>query len=281
MSTAISSTQPIVYVPAPSLVDVKAGNAVLQKGHKGDAVSYVQDLLRIHVDRRFGNDTEGAVKEFQRRTEAAVEPGMEGKVGRVLLAAIEAAAGVQPEGQFDYDKRHKLDDVHPALREKVIQLAERLSARQMSFLITDGQRTFEEQNALYRKGRKLVGGTWIPIDPVHHTDIVTWAKGGRSNHNYGLAIDSYPVIQGRVYTDIPDHASFEFRQRFKAIQKAIGEEGEAVGLTWGGRWTHPYDPPHLQLFPKTEMTPDQCLAIYQSGGNSLQAVWAEVDSQLS
>ncbi len=277
----MSSTQPIVYVPAPSLVEIKAGDAVLQKGHKGDAVSYVQDLLRIHVDRRFGNDTETAVREFQQRTEIAVEPGMEGKVGRVLLAAIEAAAGVQPEGQFDYDKRHKLDDVHPALKERVIQLAERLSARQMSFLITDGMRTFEEQDALYRKGRKLVNGTWIPIDPVHETGIVTKAKGGRSNHNYGLAIDSYPVIQGRVYTEIPEHASVQFRQRFRAIQKAIGEEGEAVGLTWGGRWTNFNDPPHLQLFPQAEMTPDRCLAIYQSGGNSLQAVWAEVDNQLS
>lgn len=281
MSTPTAATQPIVYVPAPSLVDVKAGNAVLQKGHKGDSVSYVQDLLGIHVDKKFGGNTETAVRDFQQRTGAAVEPGMEGKVGRLLLAAMEAAAGVEGEGHFDYDQRHKLQNCHPALRERVIQVAQRLSARQMSFLITDGVRTFAEQDELYHQGRKLVNGAWMLIDPVHKTGVVTNAPGGLSNHNYGLAIDSYPVISGRVYTDIPKKASLEFRERFMAIQTAIGEEGEAAGLFWGGRWTNPYDPPHLQLFPQSEMKPRTCLEIYRDNGNNLAAVWTEVDNRLS
>jgi peptidoglycan hydrolase-like protein with peptidoglycan-binding domain len=281
MSTVVTAAQPIVFVPAPSLVDIKAGNAVLQKGHKGDAVSHVQELLHIHVDRKFGSDTETAVREFQQRNGAAVEPGNEGKVDRVLLAAIESAAGVQPEGTFDFDKRRKLKDVHPILKARVLQLAARLSAREMNFLITDGMRTFAEQDELFRKGRKLVNGHLIPKDPVHKTGIVTNAPGGLSNHNYGLAIDSYPVISGSVFTDIPSHASLEFRNRFKAIQKAIGEEGEAVGLFWGGRWTSPFDPPHLQLFAKTEMKPQTCLEIFRSHDDSLAAVWAEVDNRLS
>ena len=281
MSTPTTAVQPIVYVPAPSLADVKAGNAVLQKGHKGDAVSHVQDLLRIHIDRKFGANTETAVIEFQQRSSTAVEPGMEGKVGRALLEAMEAAAGVEPEGQFDFDQRNKLSNVHPALRDKVMQVAQRLSARQMNFLITDGLRTFAEQDQLFRKGRKLVNGAWIPIDPLHRTGIVTNAVGGHSNHNYGLAIDSYPVISGRVFTEIPPHSSLEFRQRFNAIQKAIGEEGEAVGLFWGGRWSSPFDPPHLQLFPQSEMKPRRCLEIYRDNGNNLAAVWAEVDRLLA
>ena len=281
MSTPTSAVQPIVYVPAPSLVDVKAGNAVLQKGHKGDAVSYIQDLLQIHIDRKFGSDTETAVRDFQQRSGTTVETGMEGKVGRALLAAMEAAAGVQEEGHFDYDQRHKLKDVHPALRDKIIQLGERLAARQMSFLITDGMRTFEEQDKLFHQGRKLKNGTWVPIDPVHETDIVTHAAGGFSNHNYGLAIDSYPVISGKVFTDIPKHATLQFRKRFNAIQSAIGEEGEALGLFWGGRWTKPFDPPHLQLFPQSEMKPQTCLGIYRDNGNSLAAVWDEVNRRLS
>jgi D-alanyl-D-alanine carboxypeptidase/Putative peptidoglycan binding domain len=281
MSSPISTAQPIVYVPAPSLVDVKNGNAVLQKGHKGDAVSYVQDLLKIPVDRRFGKDTETAVREFQQRSAASVDPGMEGKVDRALLAAIEAAGGVEAEGLFDYDQRHKLASVYPALRERVRQLAQRLAARQMSFLITDGLRTVAEQDQLYRKGRKLVNGTWMPIDPVNRIGIVTNSPGGFSNHNYGLAIDSYPVISGRVYTEIPRKASVEFRKRFTAIQTAIGEEGEAAGLFWGGRWTNPYDPPHLQLFSQTEMKPKKCLEIFRANGNSLAAVWHEVDNRLS
>jgi peptidoglycan L-alanyl-D-glutamate endopeptidase CwlK len=151
----------------------------------------------------------------------------------------------------------------------------------MNFLITDGMRTFAEQDELFHKGRKLVNGNWIPKDPVHKTGIVTNAPGGLSNHNYGLAFDSYPVISGKVFTSIPDHSSLEFRNRFKAIQKAIGEDGEAVGLFWGGRWTNPFDPPHLQLFPQTEMKPRTCLEIFRANGDSLAAVWAEVDKRLS
>lgn len=277
----IVAAQPIVYVPAPSLTEVKAGNAVLQKGHKGDAVSYVQELLQIQIDRRFGNDTETAVKTFQQQSGMATEPEAVGKVGRILLSALETAAGIPPWTPFNYNKRHKLDNVHPVLRERVQQLAAALAARQMDFLITDGMRTFEEQDALFRKGRKLVNGMWVPIDPVHKTGIVTNARAGRSNHNYGLAIDSYPVISGRVYTEIPPHASSEFRQRFNAIQTAIGEEGERVNLAWGGRWSNPYDPPHLQLFPQSEMTSSTCLTIYETNGNSLSAVWQEADSRLA
>src|SRR5687768_8194676 len=183
MSATTSSVQPLVYVPAPSVSEVKNGSAVLQKGHKGAAVSHIQELLRIHVDQKFGPNTETAVKEFQQRTQTSVDPGMEGKVDRVLLSAMEAAAA-QPEEQFDYDQRHKLDAVHPALKQKVVQLAQHLAARNMNFLITDGFRTFAEQDEIFRKGRKLVGGNWIITDPA---SVVTRSPGGLSNHNYGLA----------------------------------------------------------------------------------------------
>lgn len=276
--SSVISTQPLTFVPAPSLVEVKNGNAVLRKGHKGSAVSFVQNLLRINADGKFGPNTETAVREFQQRNPASTAPGMDGKVDRLLLAAMEAAAGVQPEAQFDFDKRHKLDAVHPALKRKVIQLAERLAAMNMNFLITDGMRTFAEQDALFRQGRKLVDGNWVVVQPAK---IVTRSPGGLSNHNYGLAIDSYPVISGRVFTEIPDNATAQFRQRFNAIQRAIGEEGEAVGLVWGGRWTSPHDPPHLQLFSQNDMHPRACRDIFRNNGNSMAAVWAEADSHLT
>ncbi|HET8781068.1 MAG TPA: M15 family metallopeptidase [Pyrinomonadaceae bacterium] len=269
MSTTTSSVLPITFVPAPSLEEVRNGTAVLQKGHKGSAVSHVQQLLRISVDQKFGRDTETAVRDFQQRNPASAEPGMEGKVNRALLAAIEAAAAAQPQVQFDFDKRRRLDKVHPKLKEKVTQLAARLAARNMSFLVTDGMRTFAEQDELFKQGRTKPG------------KIVTKSRGGESNHNYGLAIDSYPVIDGRVFTDIPDGATQQFRKTFNAIQQAIGEEGEAVGLTWGGRWTSMFDPPHLQLFPLNDMKPSKCLDIFRSNGNSLAAVWAEVDRRFS
>ena len=46
-------------------------------------------------------------------------------------------------------------------------------------------RDFKEQDALYEQGRTTPGS------------IVTYARGGQSAHNYGLALDFVPLIQGK------------------------------------------------------------------------------------
>lgn len=70
-------------------------------------------------------------------------------------------------------------------------------------------RTFEEQDALYAKGRTAPG------------DIVTYAEGGESYHNYGLAFDVVIIKNKKVGG---------------AITPDIGEIGERYGFDWGGRW---------------------------------------------
>lgn len=87
-----------------------------------------------------------------------------------------------------------------------------------------GHRTYADQDALYAKGRTAPGRK------------VTNARGGQSNHNFGLSMD-VAIFENGTY--LSGGSEWQY-QRF-------GEIAEANGLEWGGRWTNPYDPAHVQI----------------------------------
>lgn len=95
------------------------------------------------------------------------------------------------------------------------------------YVIIGGTRTWAEQNALYAQSRTKPGPR------------VTNAKGGESNHNYGIAFDG-GVFRGGAYLDDvnPRVAS--------SVHKACSEAAKKHGLAWGGYWRKP-DEPHYQL----------------------------------
>ncbi|GAE48390.1 phage endolysin [Mesobacillus boroniphilus JCM 21738] len=79
-------------------------------------------------------------------------------------------------------------DLHPVVQENKDMLVQKAAERGIKVLVTDGFRSFEEQNQLYEKGRSREG------------QIVTHAKGGESYHNFGLAIDFALVNKsGKAY----------------------------------------------------------------------------------
>jgi peptidoglycan L-alanyl-D-glutamate endopeptidase CwlK len=140
------------------------------------------------------------------------------------------------------------------------ELAERLAARGMDALITDGFRTFAEQDKLFAQGRETPG------------DIVTNARGGESNHNYGMACDLYPVIGGQVFTD-PTAGN---KPRFEKIQQAIVDEAEALGLTSGTTFGNLGDKPHVQLLRENVFNAKhKAFPIFKANGKSFDAVWNE------
>lgn len=152
-----------------------------------------------------------------------------------------------------FDPKHKLSAVHPVLADYGHRMYAALVKRGIYIRITDGLRTFAEQDKLYDQGRKTKG------------DTVTDARGGYSNHNYGLAFDVVPLTNGKVDWKVSED-----------IWNAIGEEGRRVGLEWGGDWKKRVDRPHFQL--PVGLSVEKCLAIYRKGG--LPAVWAEADRKL-
>lgn len=173
------------------------------------------------------------------------------------------------------DKRGKSAKLHPIFVERLVMLAELLAQRGMKALITDGLRTFAEQDKLFKIGRRGIKGE----------RIVTKARGGESNHNYGLAVDMYPVLpdasgKDKVFTEIPPKSSIEFARAFRRTQESIGEIAEELGLFWGARFSGIVDTPHIQLLAQHEMSPKECLKIFRKNSNTLQAVWDEASRRV-
>ena len=114
-----------------------------------------------------------------------------------------------------------LPQVQPYARALVLKAAK----AGITIKVISGLRTYEEQNDLYEQGRSKPGR------------IVTNARGGYSNHNFGIAFD-VGVFEGTKYLDeSPKY-------------KAVGALGIELGLEWGGNWKSIQDEPHFQLRPK-------------------------------
>ncbi|WP_425414003.1 M15 family metallopeptidase [Paenibacillus daejeonensis] len=122
--------------------------------------------------------------------------------------------------------------LHPVVEQKKQELIARTEEIGIEILITDGHRSEEEQNALYRQGRSEEG------------QIVTNVQGGGSYHNYGLAIDfALRTPDGRVLWDLEYDGNGNGQSDWMEVV-AIAKE---LGFTWGGDWQGFKDYPHLQM----------------------------------
>jgi peptidoglycan L-alanyl-D-glutamate endopeptidase CwlK len=103
-------------------------------------------------------------------------------------------------------------------------LIENAASIGIAIKVISGTRTYDEQNSLYEQGRSKPGR------------IVTNARGGYSNHNFGIAFDIGVFEGGRYLDESPAY-------------KAVGALGIKLGLEWGGNWKTIQDEPHFQLRP--------------------------------
>jgi peptidoglycan LD-endopeptidase CwlK len=113
-------------------------------------------------------------------------------------------------------------------RQFLTDVNQKLTKDGLTFKIISGTRTYEEQNDLFALGRTKPG------------PIVTRARGGQSNHNFGVAWD-IGIFQNGAYVPESD------------LYKEIGAIGKANGLDWGGDWQSFPDEPHFQVIPETEL----------------------------
>lgn len=86
------------------------------------------------------------------------------------------------------------------------------AAASIDILITSTYRDFASQDALYAQGRTAAG------------KIVTNAKGGQSFHNYRVAFDFVPILNGK--------AQWNDLERIKLC----GQIAKQSGLEWAGDW---------------------------------------------
>jgi peptidoglycan L-alanyl-D-glutamate endopeptidase CwlK len=117
-----------------------------------------------------------------------------------------------------------IQDLCPALQPLAREFMILCASENIPTVITCTLRSNEEQDALYAQGRTTPGR------------IITNAMAGQSKHNTGEAFD--------VGLKNPD-GSMNWDDTDPHWQR-MGQIGEELGLTWGGRWKHP-DKPHFQL----------------------------------
>lgn len=92
-----------------------------------------------------------------------------------------------------------------------------------------GNRTFAEQDALYAQGRSAPG------------KVVTNARAGQSNHNFGIAVDC-GVFKAGAYVDDADSSLADKVHKTVATQLA-----DEFKLEWGGDWVSIKDFPHFEI----------------------------------
>src|SRR5262245_57376273 len=127
--------------------------------------------------------------------------------------------------QFDARSEKNINTLLPKAQEKARAFLQSVIDAGINAKIIGGSRTFAEQDDLFAQGRTKPGR------------IVTNARGGFSNHNFGITFD-VGVFEGANYLgESPKY-------------KAVGALGMELGLDWGGNWKSFVDEPHFQLRPK-------------------------------
>lgn len=177
-------------------------------------------------DRLFGED----ILFFQRllKSEGFYEGDLDGLWGRLSEAASMAFDHEYEVlkvklGTFDRRTEQQISSLSIRAQREAREFMHRALGRGANVKIISGTRTYQEQNQLYRQGRFGNPGR-----------IVTRARGGRSNHNFGIAWDIGIFKEDGSYsTDESD---------YNAVAKYATES-----LVWGGVWETFPDSPHYQL----------------------------------
>lgn len=142
--------------------------------------------------------------------EATLEDYVEAENFELKSEVVEEPV-VAPEDMIVRDF-HRL---HPAFRNKIIQLVIDAKKHDIDIVVSETYRTPERQNKYLKRG-------------------LTKLKGGKSKHQFGLAIDIIPVVNG-----VSQHNNHD-------VLKKVGVLGEKLGLRWGGRWKRLYNPVHFE-----------------------------------
>lgn len=134
--------------------------------------------------------------------------------------------GVRSQKLFSY--------LYPDFGHRVACVAEEYYQKhKMKLQILETIRSFKKQNELYAKGRSMPGA------------IVTKARGGYSDHHYGIATDVGFAGADPFLKKLAESKRPEDRKRFDFYWNELGSIAEEHGLIWGGRWKGLGDKPHL------------------------------------
>lgn len=187
-------------------------------------VLFLQRLLRAEglyldkLDGDWGPHTEAAMQQFETRADAL----------RTEL------------GSFDPRSERGLATLSLKTQREARRFLQRMQRGGLTVRILSGTRTYAEQNALFKQGRFGNPGP-----------VVTKARGGYSNHNFGIAWDiGIFTASGGYLGDGPQY-------------QQAADIGLVDTLEWGGNWVSIVDRPHYQL--KLDLGVSQLRAAFETG----------------
>lgn len=135
---------------------------------------------------------------------------------------------------MDQITSQRIEKLHPFVREEVAEIiaeCDKNLTGKAKVRITQGLRTFKEQDNLYSLGRTKPGKK------------VTNAKGGQSIHNYGFAVDICMMIDGKTasWDTVKDWDHDKVADWYECV-KIFAK----YGWDWGGNWKTFKDLPHFE-----------------------------------
>lgn len=125
-----------------------------------------------------------------------------------------------------------ISDLHPYVATLATLFVASCKSAGIDVILTSTHRDSESQNALYAIGRTVKGENVTAKKPMG--DVVTNAKGGESIHNFRLAFDFCPIVNGKA------------QWNNTALFERCGKIAESVGLEWAGRWKSFREMAHCQ-----------------------------------
>lgn len=170
----------------------------------------------------------------------------DGLYGKDTIGALEKALDIEswakPEfavKQSAFDARTEknlatLDPVAAPTFRQLVSTARKIGrVNDVDVKVISAHRTWEEQDQLYAKGRTAPG------------KIVTRARGGYSNHNFGIAID-FGIFKGSKYLDGGTPSD---KKLARNVHVQIADAAKLAGLDtqWGGDWSGFEDFPHHEI----------------------------------
>lgn len=229
LNTTIRAVQNKLGVPADGQPGPETWDAIHMAvvGNKPAAdagldtiIRAVQKKLGIFVDGSPGPETWGAIHLAIVGNKAPDE---------VKSAEPSTLAGEGKEA--DSRSEANIATLLPRVRPFARALIEKAANQGIIIKVTSGTRSFAEQDELFAQGRTKPG------------EKVTNARGGFSNHNFGIAFD-VTIFKGSTDPEKAKTPVFE-----SPVYKAVGALGTELGLEWGGNWKTIVDEPHFQLRP--------------------------------
>jgi peptidoglycan L-alanyl-D-glutamate endopeptidase CwlK len=178
----------------------------------GDDVIFHQRLLKAQglyggaPDGRWGPLTEAADQAFEQRG--------------IALQAL---------GRFDPRSERVIAGLHLAAQAAARKLLALAASAGLVARAISGTRSYAEQDRLHAQGRYGNAGP-----------RVTNARGGQSNHNFGIAWDIGLFDAAGAYLNGDSAAEI-------AEYRKLGDLARPLGLEWGGDWKSLPDVPHYQL----------------------------------